>query len=66
MIDEQTGPHAAESANEEDLDLIDEDDEPLPPDTSPEAAADGQLTEQPHEPAEQSVEFENEKSEVAP
>lgn len=57
MIEERNG------ADEEDLDLIDEDEEPLEPDSSPEATAEAGLTEGEHQPAEGSVEFEDEGSE---
>jgi hypothetical protein len=49
--------------DEEDLDLINEDEEPLEPDSSPEATAEAGLTEGEHQPAEGSVEFEEERGE---
>jgi hypothetical protein len=63
MIEERS---EAEDSSEEDLDLIEEEDQPLPPDTSPEATAEAKLTEGEQKPADERVELEDGDDEVTP
>jgi len=61
-----TGQTEGEATNvaDADLDLIDEDDEVLEQDTSPEASDEGELTEEPHDAVSERVEFEDDEGEV--
>ncbi|HEY3210240.1 MAG TPA: hypothetical protein VGL18_10690 [Actinomycetota bacterium] len=54
------------ASQEDDLDLIEEDDEALEADTSEEATKEAELTEGKQEPRDDTVEFEDDESEVEP
>lgn len=45
MSEEENEAFTGEEQDDEDLDLVDEDSQPLAPDTSPEATEEGKLTE---------------------
>lgn len=62
MVEDETADHG-EGPSEEELDLVEVDEDPLPPDPSPEAGMEGGLTEGGHEPVAEDVEFEDEPKE---